>query len=165
MPFAVTVSALSSNPIVRVDLSIDGEFYQSLTQAPFIFNVNKNLVDGPYTIAAHAVDNSGATSDTSVNVVLSISAPLTLTQPADQSLLQFPVTLTAAGNNLYDNVNFYYQDIHGTAKLIGGASNTDHTDQYHYTFNWPDPLPSGSYQLFAKSSTGVTSKKITVSVP
>jgi len=165
IPFGVTVSAASNNPIARVDLSIDGEFYQSLTQAPFSFTINKQLTDGPYTIAAHAVDSGGAVSDTSVNIVLSQAAPLTLTQPQGASLLQFPVTLTAASNNLYNNVNFYYEDSGGNVKLIGGASNTDHLGQYHYSFNWSGPLPSGNYQLFAKSSTGVTSRKITASVP
>jgi 1A family penicillin-binding protein len=165
MPFPVTVNAISSNPIVRVDLSIDGEFYQSLTQQPFVFSVSKALTDGPYTIAAHAVDASGATSDTSVNINISIAAPLTLTQPQDQSTLQFPVTLTAASNILFDGVSFYYEDSSGATKLIGPAQNTDHTDQYHYSINWQTPPPSGDYKLYAQSSNGYVSKKIQVTVP
>jgi 1A family penicillin-binding protein len=165
MPFAVTVSAASSNQIARIDLSIDGQFYQSLTQAPFVFSVNSNLTDGPYTIAAHAVDSSGATSDTSVSINLSLSAPLTLTQPQDQSVLQFPVTLTAASNNLFDGVSFYYQNSQGQTKLIGPAQNTDHTDLYHYSLSWQTPPPSGSYKLYAQSANGYTSKKIQVTVP
>ncbi len=165
MPFPVTVSAVSSNPIARVDLSIDGEFYQSLSAAPFVFTINKNLTDGPYTIAAHAVDSTGATSDTSVSINLSVAAPLTLTQPADQSVLQFPAVITAASNNLFDSVSFYYQNSQGQTKLIGPAQNTDHTDQYHYTISWQTPLPSGSYKLYAQSSNGYTSRKISVTVP
>jgi membrane peptidoglycan carboxypeptidase len=165
MPFPVTVNAVSSNPISRVDLSIDGEFYQSLTMSPFVFTVNKTLADGPYTIAAHAVDSAGATSDTSVNINLSVAAPLTLTQPTDQSLLQFPVVLTAASNNLFDSVNFYYQNSQGQTKLIGADQNTDHTDQYHYTLNWQTPPASGSYKIYAQSSNGYTSRKISVTIP
>jgi membrane carboxypeptidase/penicillin-binding protein PbpC len=165
MPFTVTVSASSNNPIARVDLSIDGQFYQSLTQAPYVFSVNQNMTDGPYTIAAHAVDITGATSDTSVNINLSLSAPLTLTQPQDQSALQFPTILTAASNVLFNNVSFYYENSQGQTKLIGPAQNTDHTDQYHYTINWQTPPPSGTYQLYAQSDNGYTSKKIQVTIP
>jgi hypothetical protein len=165
IPFLVTVNTSSSNQIARVDLSINGEFYQSLTSAPFVFSVNKTLTDGPYTIAAHAVDSAGATSDTSVSITLSVAAPLTLTQPLDQSLLQFPVNLIAASNNLFDSVNFYYQNSKGQTKLIGAAQNTDHTDQYHYTFTWDVSPPSGSYKIYAQSSNGYTSRKISVTIP
>jgi len=165
MPFPVTVSAISSNPIVRIDLSIDGEFYQSLTAAPFTFTVNKILADGPYTIAAHAVDSTGATSDTSVSINLSVAAPLTLTMPQDQSTLQFPVTLTASSNNLFDNVSFYYQNSGGQTKLIGPAQNTDHTDLYHYSLTWQTTPPSGSYKIYAQSANGYTSRKITATIP
>jgi membrane carboxypeptidase/penicillin-binding protein PbpC len=164
-PFTVTVSASSNNSIARVDLSIDGEFYQSITQAPFVFTVNKSLADGPYTIAAHAVDATGATSDTSVSINLSLSAPLTLTQPQDQSSLQFPVTLTAASDSLFQNVNFYYQTGAGQTKLIGPAQNTDHTDQYHYSLIWQTAPASGSYKLYAQSANGYVSKKIMVTIP
>lgn len=165
MPFTVTVNASSQSPIVRVDLSIDGEFYQSINQQPFVFTVNKTLTDGPYTIAAHAVDSTGAAADTSAAINLSVSAPLTLTQPSDQSLLQFPVSLIAASNDLYPNVNFYYQNDKGQTKLIGAATNTDHTDQYHYTFNWVTAPASGTYKIYTQNSNGFVSKKITVTIP
>jgi hypothetical protein len=164
-PFTVTVNATSNNLISKIDLIIDGEFYQSLTQQPFTFTVTKALTDGSHTIAAHAVDSSGASSDTSISITFSATAPLSLTQPSSDTLLQFPVALTAASDNLFDNVNFYYQNSSGVTKLIGAASNTDHTGQYHYTFNWNTPPTSGSYKLFAQSSNGYTSAKITVSVP
>ncbi len=165
MPFTVTANASSNNPIARVDLSIDGEFYQSLSLQPYVFTINKTLSDGPYTVAVHAVDIAGSTSDTSVNINLSVAAPLTLIQPQDQSILQFPVSLTAASNNLFQNVSFYYQNEKGQTKLIGAATNTDHTDQYHYTLNWQTPLPSGSYKIYAQSSEGFVSRKITVTIP
>jgi 1A family penicillin-binding protein len=165
MPFTVTANASSNNPIARVDLSIDGEFYQSLNLQPYVFTINKTLSDGPYTIAVHAVDIAGSTSDTSVNINLSVAAPLTLIQPQDQSSVQFPVSLTAASNNLFQNVSFYYQNDKGQTKLIGAATNTDHTDQYHYTLNWQTSLLSGSYKIYAQSSEGFVSRKITVTIP
>lgn len=165
MPFTVTVNAVSQNPIARVDLSIDGEFYGSLNQQPFVFSINKTLTDGPYTLAAHAVDNTGAAANTSAGITLSLAGPLSLTQPIDQSLVQFPVALVAASNDLYPAVNFYYQNEKGQTKLIGQAQNIDHTELYHYTLNWDTAPPSGSYKIYAQSSTGFTSRKIQVNVP
>ncbi len=164
-PFVVNVNAISQNPIARVDLSINGELYQSITVAPFIFTVNKNLTDGSYTLAAHAVDSTGAAADTSATINLSVSAPLTLTQPTDQSLLQFPVSLIAASNDPYGSVSFYYQTDKGQTKLIGQAQNIDHTDQYHYTFNWTGPLPAGNYKIYAQSNNNIVSRKVQISVP
>jgi len=73
--------------------------------------------------------------------------------------------LTAASNNLFDGVSFYYQNSQGQTKLIGPAQNTDHTDLYHYSLSWQTPPPSGSYKLYAQSANGYTSKKIQVTVP
>jgi 1A family penicillin-binding protein len=165
MPFQLSVSAVSANPIVRLDLSIAGEFYQSINSQPFVFTVNKPLSDGPYTLAVHAVDSTGATADTSVNITLDQTSPLTLTQPQDQSLVQFPLTLTAESDNLYNSLSFYYQNDKGQNKLIALANNIDHVDQYHYTLTWKDSPPAGAYKIYAQTSTGVTSRKVSITVP
>ena len=164
-PFTVNVNAVSNNQIARIDLSIDGELYQSLNQAPFVFTINKNLTDGPHTIAAHAVDSSGATSDTSVNITVSLAAPLAMTLPQDKSTVQFPLSLTAASNILFNGVSFYYQNDKGQNKLIGQASNTDHTDQYHYSTTWQTAPASGTYKIFVQSANGYVSKKIQIIIP
>ena len=141
-PFTVTVNAVGSNSIARIDLSIDGQFYQSLTSEPFVFNVTKTLDDGPHVLAAHAVDSQGLTADTSANIIVDLTSPLTMTQPPDQSLLQFPVTLTASSNKLFSTVNFYYLNSQGSGALIGPATNTDHPeDQYNYTLTWQTSPP------------------------
>lgn len=166
LPFTVSVNAVSSSPIARIDLSIDGQYFQSLTSQPFIFTVNKNLTDGPHVLAAHAVDTQGLTADTSVNIILDISSPLTVTQPPNQSLLQFPATVNAETNKLYNTVNFYYQTSSGQSTLIGPAGNVSHTGSaYDYSFSWQTPPDSGSYLIYAKTDSGVTSKKISVTVP
>lgn len=165
MPFQVTVSAQSSGFIARVDLSIDGEYYQNLTSSPFIFTINKTLAPGQHTIAVHAVDSAGATADTSVGINVSLASPLSITQPLDQSILQFPVTLIAASDNFYAGADFYYQNDKGQNKLIGTSTNIDHVDQYHYSLVWSTPPPSGTYKLFAEVGNGAVTKKITVTVP
>jgi 1A family penicillin-binding protein len=165
VPFQVTVNAISSNPIDRIDLSIDGQFYQSLTAQPFIFTVNEALNDGPHVLAATAVDSQGNTANTSANIILDVASPLTITQPAP-GLLQFPVNLDASSNKLFSQVNFYYIDSSGATQLIGPAGNVDHSqDQYDYTLSWQTPPPTGTYQLYAKTAEGITSKKVQVNVP
>jgi 1A family penicillin-binding protein len=164
--FLVTVSAISPNPISRVDLSIDGQLYQSATIQPFVFNVNKSLADGSHIIAAKAVDSTGASADTSATISIVSSSPLIITQPLDQSLLQFPVTLTASSGKLYNNVNFYYVDQKGTAKLIGSSTNLDHIqNNFNYTMTWQDSPAPGTYKVYAQTPDGVTTKKIQVSIP
>ena len=166
IPFQVTASVISSANIAQVTLSIDGQFYQTLNQQPFVFTVNKSLNDGPHVLAIKATDTNGATADTSANIVIALTSPLTMSQPTDQSLLQFPAFLDAASNNLLNNVTFYYSDVGGATVLIGPASNVSHAqDHYDYTLNWQTPPGPGSYQIFAKSAEGILSKKVHVSVP
>jgi len=165
LPFQVTVSAISSNPIARVDLSINGELYQSLASQPYVFSINRALSDGSYTLAAHAVDLTGQSADTSSSFTFAPASPLSLIEPANQSLLQFPVNLIAESDNLYNLVNFYYQDGAGQIKLIGSANNIDHTGKYHYSLVWKNKPPSGTYKLFAQATGGVGSRKITVTIP
>ena len=165
-PFTVSVNAVSGTTIARIDLSIDGQYYESLTSQPFVFTLNKVLNDGPHVLAAHAVDSQGQTADTSVNIILDVTSPLTVTQPPDQSLLQFPTTLNAESNKLYRTVNFYSQDSAGKTALIGPADNASHTGSaYDYSFTWQTPPDSGSYYIYAKTDTGVTTKKIHITVP
>ncbi|HVY68081.1 MAG TPA: PBP1A family penicillin-binding protein [Patescibacteria group bacterium] len=166
LPLSVTVSALADSGIARVDLSIDGEFYQSLSQEPFVFTVNKKLDDGSHALAAHVVDKAGATSDTSVDITVDLSSPLTLTQPAAQSLVQFPLLLSANSSNQYSTVNFYYQNDKGQSKLIGPAGNVDNAGSgYRYTLTWQAPPPAGVYSIFAQSNDGAVTKKVSISVP
>lgn len=166
VPFDVTVSAASASGIARVDLSIDGQYYQSETSEPFVFTVNTPLDNGPHTLAAHAVDNSGATADTSAGITLDTDSPLVLTSPPGQSLLQFPATLIAEDEKYFNAVNFYYETPGGTPTLIGPASNINHSENdYNYSLTWQTPPPSGTYQIYAQSDTGVASVKVQVSVP
>lgn len=167
LPFTVSVSASSQNSISRVDLSIDGQFIQSITSAPYTFNVSQNLADGPHNIAIKAVDNSGAVSDTSISVNYSLVNPLSLVEPQAGSQISFPINLTAESGNSYGLVNFYYQTDKGSTKLIGQANNiTKLGDNFQYTLNWVlGKLAKGVYKIYAQTDTGVTTQKVKVTVP
>lgn len=68
LPITVDVSTASQNAIVRVDLSVDGQFTQSKNTAPFTFVLSGPFNTGDHTIAAKAVDSTGTTADTSVTI-------------------------------------------------------------------------------------------------
>lgn len=73
LPFSVSVGATSSAGIARLDMSIDGEFVQSITAEPHTFNINKKYSNGQHIIAIHAVDKAGKSADTSVLVNFQLS--------------------------------------------------------------------------------------------
>ncbi|HYF05927.1 MAG TPA: penicillin-binding protein [Patescibacteria group bacterium] len=87
----VTVQVPSGAKISRMDLFIDGELIQSKFAEPYIFAVSKNLSLGDHTIAVHAVDDVGNTSDTSS--VFTYSATPQEAVPPNE-LLQFIETAT-----------------------------------------------------------------------
>ena len=165
LPFKVSASAVSQNPIARVDLSIDGQFISSLNSAPFVFQIEKNYGDGAHTLAIKAVDTTGATSDTSIDISFSLNLPLQLIEPPS-GLILLPLTLKAESGNFYSEVNFYYQKDNGAAKLIGKASDvTNLAGKYQYTLNWEEAPGKGNFFLFAQAKNGATSPKVRVNIP
>lgn len=164
-PFAVNVGANSSFSINRVDISIDGEFYQSLNNQPYIFNVSKNLTEGQHIIAVHAVDANGGTADTSTSIIYEATTPLSLIQPLDKSLIQTPLSIVAESDNLYTTVNFYSINNKGLVKLLGPSDNVDHIGKYRYYFNWKTSPAPGTYQIYAQTNSGILTHKINVTIP
>jgi len=57
----------SGNQIIRADLLVDGTFIQTVTSAPWSFNVPQ-LPAGTHVFAVHVVDNKGNTADTSITL-------------------------------------------------------------------------------------------------
>lgn len=168
LPLTVTVTASGPNPIARVDLSIDGQFYQSSSQSPYTFQVTGPLTDGDHSIAAKAVDNTGQTADTSVTITYASNQPnLSVTDPSNNSTLSnFPVALTAVSPNYYPQLTFYYQKDGEVAKAVSQTTNiTQVNGQYQYTSSWTQPPAAGTYRVFAQTSTGVSSAKIKVTIP
>lgn len=82
LPMRIEAAAAGSQPIARVDISIDGVFLQSLTTAPYILEINKDYGKGNHTIAAKAVDITGNSADTSIivnfNINKGLQVPITI---------------------------------------------------------------------------------------
>lgn len=165
-PFKISVFADSPVGIARVDLSVDGQFVQSLTSSPYNFSISKTFTDGPHIIAAKAVDKNGGASNNSITVNFALSTPLTLSDPANGDVLTFPLTLTAQSGNSYGRVDFYYQADKGSPKFIGSANNISKPgDAFQYSLIWNGQLPSGSYHFYAQNDNGAVSPKIKATVP
>jgi hypothetical protein len=166
LPFNLTVSATSQNPIARVDLSIDGQFVQSLTSQPFTFSVNGNLSDGPHSLAVKAVDSTGATADSSVTVNYALNTPIVLLEPNTNTAISFPMNLVAESVSFYTQVSFYYVNDKGVAKLIGQSANVSHTaDAYDYSLTWQPAPPAGTYKVYAQTSGGLITPKFKITIP
>lgn len=166
LPLKVNVFADSPKGVARVDLSIDGQFIQSLTTQPYNFIINKTFQEGPRAIAAKAVDKNGETTNSSIIVNFALSTPLFMTEPENNASVNFPLTLTAQTANSYGKVDFYVQPLSGSPKLIGSANNISKPSElYRYSLEWIGPLPPGSYKLYSQSGDGVVSPKIKIIVP
>jgi len=166
LPFSVIANVSSTNQAAKAELYINGELYKNSFIQPFTFVVDKNLSDGVYTLAIKAFDVNGNSADTSATINIMTQAPLSLAEPLDQSLLVFPVTLTAESGNQYSTVSFHYQNSDGLSKLIGNAVNVDHVGGvYRYTFKWLTQPDSGSYRLYVQAGSNTISKKIRVTIP
>jgi len=165
-PFPVTVSAISPNQVSRVDLYLDGKFLASKTGLPFEFAVNGAYGDGRHTIAVKATDGRGNTSDTSISINLGVEEPLTLIEPGTNSLIVLPLTLTAESSKLYPEVSFYRQNKNGQTNLIGKAPEPSGAyGKFRYSFKWEISPGPGTYNLFAQSSSGEQTEKITITIP
>ncbi|MCL5009345.1 MAG: PBP1A family penicillin-binding protein [Patescibacteria group bacterium] len=167
LPLRVVVSASSENQLSKVTISVDGQEAATLTASPYILDINKKYSDGTHILAVRATDVYNKTADTSINVKFALNEPITITEPSGSSLILFPVSLKAESAENYDAVNFYYQNTKGgTPKPIGQAQNLGNfSGRYQYTIDWTKSPGSGEYSVFARTSTGLTTPKIKVSVP
>lgn len=166
-PFKVLAEADGSNPIARVDLFIDGQFYQSLNAAPFEFEFTKSLTAGAHTLAAKAIDAQGKSQDTSINFTFGSPETLLLTSPKNDTLALPPILLAAESGKKYEKVNFYYL-LDGTQAitLIDAPQETENVGgRYRYSLKWEEPPKDKVFRVFAKTSEGMETNKIKITVP
>lgn len=166
LPFQFTANVSPQSDVARVDLSIDGQLIQSISNAPYSVTVNKKYSDGPHTLAVKATGKNGSTKDASISVNFSLNpAPaLELLDPVDGDTLDFPVGFNAQSSTAFPSISYYYQ-IGTTTKLIGTVKAGNPVGGvYYYPFTWLSSPKAGTYKIYAKSSTGITSQQITVQI-
>ena len=160
--FAVSVIAESDKGVSRVDISVDGESVVSLTQRPYTTTINKKLTDGIHTISARAIDSKGGSNATSILITVATKPSLNMTSPEDGDIFSnFPLQLTAEGSSIFESVGFYYQ-VNNLIKLISLASKDTTGDTSEYNAIWNTKPKAGTYKVFARSNTGVSSPKISL---
>lgn len=164
--FDIEVSAESDKGIAKVQISIDGDVVQTLTDTPYKISVNNNYSDGIHIISVRATDKNGITNDTSSSFVIGDPGDsLSMTEPNDKAAVSFPLTISASSDTQFKTVSFYYQS-GNSSKLIGTAGpDSGFGSNYNYSLTWNSPPPTGAYRLYAKSDKGATSNRIDITVP
>lgn len=162
----VTVAmAVQGENITKVEVSVDGAFVDSVELAPYRVKLTEQYADGQHTITAKVIYNDGTSAVDSISVNYSSKAN---TESLDLSVSgggsDFPLDLNAESSTILDKVTFYAQTGKNTVKL-GSGSQSKANGNYIYSYTWDTPPTSGSYDIYAKSSSGVTSNKISIEVP
>jgi 1A family penicillin-binding protein len=163
LPFLASVSTTAQN-IAKIDISIDGELLQTLTSAPFSTSINKKYSDGVHTLSAKATDTNGATSTTSVQIRYAIDSPLVMAEPSNGSTVNLPLKLAAESPVQYSSVTFYYQIGATTKAIASGDATVADQGLYEYSITWDNAPKPGDYKLYARSNTGQTSNKISITI-
>lgn len=161
LPF--TVSLEVDGEYNKIDISIDGELVTTFSEGTSQGQVNKKVNDGNHTLTARVSFKNGSTISSSIQIRYAIDGGLTLTNPSEGDSVSFPVQLEAQSSSNLSGVNFYYQ-LGSTIRNIGSAEVANSQGDFYYSLEWTNPPKSGTYLVFAKSSNGTTSNKITIQV-
>lgn len=168
LPFNLNVQVIGNNPITRVELSIDGQFYKAVTGLPYTFSVDKQLSGGQHTLAVKATDSQGQTGDTSTSITFTAgqaSTSLSITEPITGSTVSFPLNLAAESPSLHNQVQFYYQKDNGPVLSLGAPSNISRPgSNFIYSQTWNTSPGAGTYKIHAQAGN-ISSPKITIVVP
>lgn len=160
----IAVSLRIEGNVNKVDILLDGKIVETINQEPYTAEINGPLTAGQHRVTARVTFTSGATATRSVMInYRGTEANLQLTSPQNNQTVSLPVTLRAASAIEYDTVSFYYE-VGNAATKIGEGDVSVSDDSYRYSLRWGSDLPPGKYQVYARSNSGVTSNKITVTV-
>ncbi len=162
-PVTVTVNTSGDN-INRVELSVDGETVATTDSTPYRFRLTKEYPDGSHTITARVFYDDGTSAADSIDVQYAIGQGGSLDMSISGGGSDFPLDLTAESASRYDSVSFYAQSGSSTLKL-GNGSVSRNGSTYIYSYTWQSPPSAGSYSVFARSSTGITSNRTSIEVP
>lgn len=164
LPFDLSVFAPIGADVARMDLLIDGTFFSSINFPPYKFSVTKQLPDGEHTFVVKAVDSSGGVSQTSLRAVYSLGQELYIKSPQNNDTVNLPFVLSAESQKDLGDVSFFYTDKKGELKLIGQATKGEYNGKILYELTLDSIGQTGSLKIFAKSSSGSTSNKISLTI-
>ncbi len=162
LPFKVSVS-VKEGDVTRVDIGIDGEMLKSLTDAPYTTSISEKYSDGQHTLTAKVTYVDGKTSTTSNSIRYALNGSLEIIEPSPGDTVDFPLTISAESPVKYDTVTFYYQNGNQN-KPIGSSTPLSSGGEYQYSIDWDNPPNPGTYKIFGKSDSGITSNKISIEV-
>lgn len=133
----VTVSA--SDPdgtIVEVKLSIDEMEYQSVTSSPYNFTITSGIVSsGVHTIKAIAKDNSGATAQSSIVII--IEGNPSGNNVAPTCIITTPQNGTSFAYDENINVSVFAEDSDGTiVKVSLYIDNIGYSEMTDFPYNF-----------------------------
>jgi alpha-tubulin suppressor-like RCC1 family protein len=157
----VATANSSGGTISKVDFYQGATLLGTATTAPYQFNWT-NVSAGNYALTAIATDNLGvATTSSVVNIVSDTPPTVSLTAPANKTILVAPATVSLAATanasaGTISKVEFYQ----GTT-LLGTATTAP------YQFNWAS-VAAGNYTLTAKAydnyNVGTVSSSVAIIV-
>ncbi len=161
LPLQIGVKVSGDN-IDRVEYTIDGQPVGSSDSSPYTIKTSKQFPDGEHNITAKVIYSNGDSGTDSINVTYSMNASLDLSVSGGGS--DFPLDLTADTPEKFGSVTFYAQR-GGSSLAIGQGSVSKIGANYTYSYTWDNQPASGSYLIYARSNTGVTSNKVSIDVP
>ncbi len=147
----------------KIDVSLDGQVVATLNNGSLQAQIGQKLADGNHTLTAKVSYSNGSSATNSIQIKYALDGGLSLTSPAEGDIISFPWKLQAESPNSLNGVSFYYQS-GNVIKTIGNAQVSGSNGSYKYTYTWSDEPKSGTYKLFAKSSNGTTSAKVTFTI-
>lgn len=164
LPFQVGL--VIDGEVNKVDFLMNGEVVGTINPQASTFqtSINKSLPDGTHTLAARVVFKNNTVATNSIKVRYAMSG-LVLVSPEANNEISDSWELVAESVNEYSSVNFYYATSNsGTGTLIGSGKKIETSTGWRYTLTWQNLPSSGSYRVFARSNSGNSSSRVTVSV-
>ncbi len=161
LPFNVSLGV--DGQFKKIDILLDGEIAATFNNGTLQGQINKKLSDGNHTLAAKVTFENGSSATNSIQIKYAIDGGLILTNPSEGDTISFPWQLEAESSSNLGSVSFYYQT-GNTIKSIGNAEVVSTAGGYKYIYTWESQPKSGTYKLYAKSSNGTTSNKVTIEI-
>ena len=161
LPFTVNLGV--EGEFSKIDLTLNGELIETLTNGDLQTKVSKKLSDGTYILMAKVTYPNGSTATSRIQIKYALDGGLTITNPNSGDNISFPLQLEAESSQEYSGVVFYYQS-GNTIKPLGNAEVVENGKGFSYLFTWDNKPSSGTYQIFARNKNGQTSNKITITI-